>query len=283
MVNSPICRKTFLMTAAFVVAGTGYTSLASAQTSDAKVDQYVSVLNRIADQKLVIAQREAYLANQKNQIASLRAQIKNVGATKKTVGPMIDKMVAAIDAEMNTDLPFKEAERFNRLADVQDTVGDASAPIGEKMRKVLNLYDAELSYGNSVSAYAGDHPKAPGTRIAFCLEDVLSTGCAPTKEVLKAMGYKDGIKLADGPSVSELKDSFEYASAFKDGSYLHYGRLAFIYVHHDSSEAWRYKNDSKEWVQLSGAEVLNARRSVRIAKGEAAPGVITAPLIAIQE
>ena len=278
MVNNPIGRKIFLTTAALVLSGFGCATLASAQTSDAKVEQYVSVLNRIADQKLLIAQREAYVANQKGQIASLREQIKNVGATKKTVGPMILKMVAAIDAEMNTDLPFKEAERFNRLADVQDTVSDASAPIGEKMRKVLGLYDAELGYGNSVSAYAGNHPSNPGTRLTACLENVLSTDCAPTAETLKAMGYKDGEKVADGPSVADLSDSFEYENAFKDGSYLHYGRLAFIYVQHDSSEAWRYNNDSKEWVQLDGAEVLNARRSVRIAKGESAPGVITAPI-----
>ena len=282
MVNSPIGRKLFLMAAACVLTGTGYASLASAQTSDAKVEQYVSVLDRIADQKLAIAQREAYVANQQSQIESLREQIKNVDATKKTVAPMIDKMVAAIDSEMNTDLPFKEAERFNRLADVQETVADATASIGEKMRKVLNLYDAELGYGNSVSAYAGDHPSNPGTRLAACLENELSSDCAPTTEVLKAMGYKDGEKIFDGPSVSELSDSFEYENAFKDGSYLHYGRLAFIYVHHDSSEAWRYNKDTKEWVELSGAEVLNARRSVRIAKGESAPGVITAP-IAVQE
>lgn len=282
MVNKPICRKLFLMTAAIVVSTSGYASIASAQSSDAKVEQYVSVLNRIADQKLAIAQKEAYIANQKNQIESLRAQIKNVGATKKTVAPMLSKMLAAIDAEMNSDLPFKEAERFNRLADVQDTVGDATTSVGEKMRKVLNLYDAELGYGNSVSAYAGDNPKNPGTRLAACLENELSSDCGLSNDVLKQMGYKDGVKISDGPSVDELSKSFEYEGAFKDGSYLHYGRLAFIYVQHDSSEAWRYDKDSKEWVQLSGADVLNARRSVRIAKGESAPGVITAP-IALQE
>lgn len=282
MVNTPFGRKLFLMATAIVVSGSGYASLASAQTSDAKVDQYVSVLNRIADQKLAIAQKEAYVANQKNQIASLRAQIKNVGATKKTVAPMLSKMVAAIDAEMNSDLPFKEAERFNRLADVQDTVGDATASVGEKMRKVLNLYDAELGYGNSVSAYAGDHPNNPGTRLAACLENELSSDCGLSSDVLKTMGYKDGVRISDGPAVSELSKSIEYENAFKDGSYLHYGRLAFIYVQHDSSEAWRYEKDTKEWKQLSGADVLNARRSVRIAKGESAPGVITAP-IALQE
>ena len=282
MVNKPICRKLFLMTAAIVVSTSGSVSLASAQSSDAKVEQYVSVLNRIADQKLAIAQKEAYVANQKNQIESLRAQIKNVGATKKTVAPMLSKMLAAIDAEMNSDLPFKEAERFNRLADTQDTVADATASVGEKMRKVLNLYDAELGYGNSVSAYAGDNPKNPGTRLAACIADELSSDCGLSNDVMKQMGYKDGVKISEGPSVDELSKSFEYESAFKDGSYLHYGRLAFIYVQHDSSEAWRYDKDSKDWVQLSGADVLNARRSVRIAKGESAPGVITAP-IALQE
>jgi len=109
VVNTPFSRKLCLMTAAVLVSGVGYTSLATAQTSD-KAAQYTSVLNRIADAKLALAQKEAYVANQKAQIASLREQIKNVGATKKTVGPMISKMVTAIEGEMNSDFPFKEAD-----------------------------------------------------------------------------------------------------------------------------------------------------------------------------
>lgn len=276
--NTSFGRKICILTSAVILSGVGYTSLATAQTAGDKVEQYKSVLSRIADAKLSIAQKEAYVANQNAQIESLRAQIKNVGATKKTVDPMLSKMVTAIEGEMNSDLPFKEAERFNRLADVQDTMNDASASVGEKMRKVLNIYDVETGYGNSVSAYAGDNPKNPGTRLTACLSNVLSSDCALSTEVMKVMGYKDGVKESEGSSVEDLSRSVEYENAFKDGNYLHYGRLAFIYVQHDSSEAWRYDKDAKDWVQLSGADVLNARRSVRIAKGESAPGVITAPI-----
>lgn len=283
MVNTSFGRKITVMTAVLMLSAIGYTSIASAQSSDANVEQYLSLLDRISDAKLTLAQKEAYVSNQKAQINSLRDQIKNVGATKKTIAPMLDKMVAAIEGEMNTDLPFKEAERFNRLADVQDVMADAGASVGEKMRKVLNIYDVETGYGNSVSAYAGDHPSEPGTRLQACLLDELSSGCNLPTAVLKQMGYdSDGVKQLGGATVDELSKSFEYESAFKDGSYLHYGRLAFIYVQHDSSEAWKYDKDSKAWVELSGAEVLNARRSVRIAKGESAPGVITAP-ISLQE
>jgi len=282
VVKSPIGRKVFLTSAAMMLAGSGYAVMASAQTSDAQVDQYVSVLNRIADAKLSIAQKEAYIANQKTQIESLRAQIKSVGATKKTIGPMLSKMSAAIESEMNLDLPFKQGERFSRLDDLNDALSDATAPMGEKMRKALNIYDIELGYGNSVGAYAGDHPSNPGTRLTACNNDVLSSDCALSSDIMKKMGYKGGVKEFDGASVADLSSSEEYGHAFKDGSYLHYGRLAFIYIQHDSSEAWRYDKDTKGWVELSGADVLNARRSVRIARGESAPGVITAP-IAIQE
>ena len=271
MVKTPFSRKLCVVSAAMLFSGLGVASVATAQSND-KADKYVSVLNRIADTKLSIAQKEAYVANQKAQIESLRAQIKNIGSTKKAIGPMLPKMVAAIENEMNSDFPFKEAERFNRLADVQDVVGDPKAAIGEKMRKVLNIYDIETGYGNSVSAYAGDHPSNPGTRYAACEANELSADCGLSTDLLKQMGYRDGVKVSQGATVSDLKESI------KDGSYLHYGRLAFIYVQHDSSEAWRYDKEQKAWVQLSGADVLNARRSVRIAKGESAPGVITAPI-----
>jgi len=284
VVNTSFGRKLCLSAAAIALSGIGYASLATAQSADAKVDQYVSVLNRISDAKLSIAQKEAFVANQKSQIESLRAQLKNVGATKKAVAPMLSKMITAIEGEMNSDFPFKEAERFNRLADAQETVADSSASMGEKMRKILNIYDIETGYGNSVSAYAGDHPNSDkaGMRLTSCLADELSSSCGLGTDVLKKMGYKDGVKIFEGASVEALSRDFESENAFKDGNYLHYGRLAFIYVQHDSSEAWRYDKENKAWVELSGADILNARRSVRIAKGESAPGVITAP-IGLQE
>ena len=259
-----------LLAAAFSM---GSASISYAQSADAKAEKYASVLQQIADVKLSIAQKEAYLASQKAKIASLRDQIKSVGATKKTVTPMLAEMVKAIEAEIASDLPFKQGERYARLDDLREAIDDAGVSPGEKMRKALNLYDIEVGYGNSVSAYAGNHPvrESTGARVTACEANQEASDCGLTDEMRKDM--------AKGATISDLKDRLA------DGTYLHYGRLSFIYVQHDSSEAWRYDrtagdNGDGGWVQLKGADIQNARRSVRIARGESAPGVITAPFVA---
>jgi len=141
------------------------------------------------------------------------------------------------------------------------------------MRKALNIYGIEVGYGNSVSAYVGNNPKTPGTRFAACEADESSKACGLTTDHKKKMGYDaEGNPTGNGATVSDLKDEL------MDGAYLHYGRLALVYLEFDSSEAWRYDNEAKDWVELSGGDVLEVRRAVRIARGQSAPGVVAAPV-----
>ena len=273
MVKTLIARKLYITGFVAAAISLGSASMGVAQTADAKAEKYASVLQQIADVKLSIAQKEAYLASQEAQIASLRAQIKSVDATKETVAPMLAEMVKAIEVEIASDLPFKRGERYARLDDLRETIADAAASPGEKMRKALTLYDIEVGYGNSVSAYAGNHPQpeSAGSRFKACEANQESSDCGLTDEMRK--------DLAAGATISDLK------SRLADGAYLHYGRLSFTYVHHDSSEAWRYDRAAGErgeggWVNLKGSDIQNARRSVRIARGESAPGVVTAPIVA---
>ena len=86
------------------------------------------------------------------------------------------------------------------------------------------------------------------------------------------MAYVNGKPTGNGASIQDLK------SELMDGAYLHYGRLSFVYLEFDSSEAWRYDLDGKNWVELSGSDVLDVRRAVRIARGQSAPGVLSAPV-----
>ena len=46
----------------------------------------------------------------------------------------------------------------------------------------------------------------------------------------------------------------------------------------DSREGFRWSKEANGWEPLSSGDILNARKSVRIARGESAPGVVTAPI-----
>ena len=272
MVKFPITRKGIFGGIVGLAMTLSSVSMASAQESGAE-EQYAALLKQIADVKLATAQKEIYLTTQEQKIANIRAQIAGIPATTATVDPLLNKMAASIESEINKDYPFRVVERFARLDDFRETLADPEASPGQKMRKALNIYNIEVGYGNTVGAYVGDNPKTPGTRFAACEADEESKACGLTDDHKKKMGYdKDGNRSLAGASVTDLKEEL------KDGVYLHYGRLALVYLEFDSSQAWRYSKEAKDWEQLSGADVIEVRRAVRIARGQSAPGVISAPI-----
>jgi len=242
----------------------GLTSNAQAQDADSAVNEYSAILDQIQNVKLATQQRQVMMAEQDSDMESIRAQIAGLPETKGAVRGIVTKMVAEIAKVIESDLPFRKDEREARLNKMQTELADESARPVDLFRRAMTLYDIEANYGYSISAYTGDHPKSPGRRLAACKEDAMSATCnlsSDQKKLLKA-----------GNTIDSL------ASSIKDGNYVHFGRMSFIYLDLDSSEGFRWSKEAGDWEPLSSGDILNARRSVRIARGESAPGVVTAPI-----
>mgnify|MGYP000064402930 CR=1 FL=1 len=80
-------------------------------------------------------------------------------------------------------------------------------------------------------------------------------------------------------------DSYEGAHPEKQGNvvnFLRYGRAALVYMSKDESEVARYNMESGGWDQLGGGQALSVRKAIRVAKGEAAPDIVFAPITAGQ-
>lgn len=239
---------------------------AMAQDASSQEAVYNSLLEQISNKRLVVAQKEAFLTTQQAEIDSLEAQLEVVEGVSATVNPMIDKMVASIEVELNKDIPFKVGERFARLQDLQELVAKEESTPGQKMSRALNIYDIEVAYGQSFEAYDGDSPipGAAGSRLAACREDVNSIKCDMQDEQREMMEA--------GSTLDDIKEFL------KDGNYLRYGRIALAYLERDESVALRYDPASKEWVELTNSQALEVRRGVKSARGEAAPTVVNAPV-----
>jgi len=247
---------------------------ANAQSSDdAKFASYQTVLQQIADKKLELEHKKVVVASQADTMKSLRAQIDEVEKTKKTINPMMSKMAAAIEDSMNTDMPFQEGERFNRLEALKETMNDKAASPADKMRKLLNIYSAEVGYGQSLHAYDGDSPVQgnAGKRRQACSENAGSAACA-MDEALKD-------KLEDIQEFNPEATLGDISETIMDGTYIRYGRMALAYMSADGSESLRYDGTEGQWVELASARALEVRRAIRIARGESAPGVVTAPVL----
>ena len=238
---------------------------AMAQSNNAEA-AYAALLERIENKQLVIAQKEAYVATQEATIASLQQQIKDSKGTIATIEPMLDKMVSAIDSEINKDIPFLSGIRFQRLDKLKTDVADPTRSPGDKMRSALLIYDIEVGYGQSLEAYGGNHPVATqaGARLAACEADLSSAGCALEKGLTE--------KLEAGATLRDIRNEVF------DGSYLRYGRLALAYQQFDGSVTMRYDPETKEWVELTSGQALEVESGLRTARGEAAPSVVNAPV-----
>ncbi len=76
-------------------------------------------------------------------------------------------------------------------------------------------------------------------------------------------------------------DSYEGAHPTRPGNvvnFIRFGRTSLVYVTKDESEIAKYNLDTKDWQVLGGADALAMRQAIRIAKGEAAPGIVYAPV-----
>lgn len=76
-------------------------------------------------------------------------------------------------------------------------------------------------------------------------------------------------------------DSYEGAHPEKAGNvvnFIRFGRVALVYMSKDEGELKRYNIETKGWDELSTGEALAMRQAIRIAKGESAPSMVTAPV-----
>lgn len=248
-----------------VAGGLACTStIAYAQDAESRAEEFSAVLSQIQDTKLVTAQREVMIASQQSEIESLRSQIEMVPATKDSVREIVTRMTAEIEKVIESDLPFRKDERFARLDALRAKLAEEGSSDADLFRRAMTIYDVEANYGYTIAAYTGDHPTAPGRRLAACREDSKSAVCNLSKDQAK--------DLENGATVDDIKDSI------KDGNYVHFGRMSFIYLDLDSREGFRWSKEENQWEPLASGDILNARKAVRIARGESAPGVVTAPI-----
>lgn len=243
----------------------------SAQAQDATVsasDQYSAILQEIADRRTTLAQREFYVQQQEAEIASLTSRIESASEAdaSEELLPIVREMVAEIEKVMVADLPFRVERRFALLDDLRADLQSDDVLVSDAYRRAMDLYGQEVNYGLQVGSYTGQNPKPErqGQRYRACLEDIKSAVCDLNKEQNEA--------LKNGAEIEDLE------AQLYDGNYIHFGRLALLYLERDSSEGYRYNQASGEWDQLSNSELLSLRQNVRIARGESAIATMTTPI-----
>lgn len=258
-----------LVSAAFSVPS--WVPAASAQSAgqSSGADAYARLLQQIDDTRVSNARQEILLRSQGERIAALQAQRDALPQAAGQMVPVLSRFAAELEGVIEADIPFQLGERFERLGSLRELIGNDQALLAEKITRALSVANIETTYGYDITAYAGDHPTDPRRRYAACEADLDSAACALSDDLRASL---DG-----GASLPQLD------TEILDGDYVRYGRMSLAYLDVDpGGDVLIFDPQAREWRAARGSEEAGVRRNLRVARGEAAPDIIEAPVLVSQ-
>ncbi len=253
MSNFSIAKRLLLASATvFAFASPGYAQLDSALSvakastaASAASQQRVEELDDEADQ--MIREFRAVL-QQKDNIALFVDQQDIYLQSQNAEIESLNKQLGTVEQIKQGMVPMM----LNMTAAIEDSIkADVPFQVAERLERV-----------DRVKAVLADPSVSPAEQY---------------RQVLNA--FK--IEVSYGQGI----DSYEGAHPTKPGNvvnFIRFGRVALVYMTKDESEIARYSMGDKAWVQLDSGKALEMRQAIRIAKGESAPSMVTAPVYAGQ-
>lgn len=147
------------------------TQVAQAATSDGKASQqridalddetdtltrdYRAALKQLASLREYNAQLEKLITAQKAEMVSIRQQIEDVTNVDRTIVPLMFRMIDALEAFVELDVPFLIDDRRARVQNLRALMDRSDANPAEKYRLILEAYEIENEYGRTIEAYEG--------------------------------------------------------------------------------------------------------------------------------
>ena len=96
------------------------------------------------------------LDSQRQEKASLQRQLDQIEVTQREIVPLTLKMLDSLERFINLDLPFLPEERKQRLQHLKEMINRANITDAEKFRRILEAFQIENDYGNTIEAYRAD-------------------------------------------------------------------------------------------------------------------------------
>ncbi len=124
--------------------------------TDSLLEQYRFLTRQTQNIKTESKHLQKVLATQQQEKASLQQQLKDVAVTQTEIMPLLLKMLDNLEQFIALDLPFLPEERRQRLAKLKTMMLRADVSKAEKFRRIIEAYQIENEYGNTIEAYKGE-------------------------------------------------------------------------------------------------------------------------------
>jgi hypothetical protein len=146
------------------VLGVRETTTADGRKSQLKVDaltdetqdlltQYKQVMKIVDGLRVYNQQQERLIRNQEEELEELEVSIDNVTIVNRQITPLIERMIDNLETFISLDLPFLAQEREDRIAFLRETLDRSDVEVSEKFSQVMQAYQVENAYGQTIEAY----------------------------------------------------------------------------------------------------------------------------------
>ena len=124
--------------------------------------RYSSALKQIDAINVYNRQMNELLASQQDELASLTDQLDRVEIVTRDVTPLMLRMIGALEAFVELDIPFLLEERTGRVDELRKLMSRSDVTNSEKYRRIMEAYQIENEYGRTIEAYRATLKQAGG-------------------------------------------------------------------------------------------------------------------------
>ncbi len=122
---------------------------------EALFTRYTNALRNLESTQVYNRQMVELIGSQDAEIVSLRDQLNRSELVGRSVTPLMLRMIAALAAFVELDIPFLEEERAVRIASLRALSSRADVARPAKYRQIMEAYQIENEYGRTIEAYRG--------------------------------------------------------------------------------------------------------------------------------
>lgn len=119
------------------------------------IARYNAELERHADLLAYNENLRALIDNQQREQSRLNAELKEIEVVRQDIVPLMLEMVEVLERFIELDQPILLDERRARLAKLKNNLTRSDVELAERYRRLLEAYQIEADYGQSLEAYEG--------------------------------------------------------------------------------------------------------------------------------
>lgn len=117
------------------------------------LEQYRSATRQTKTLLTYNAHLKALLDSQETEKSSFEQQLEQIETTQREIVPLILNMQQSLEQFVQLDLPFLPEERQQRITRLKEMIPRADVSNAEKFRRIIEAYQIENDYGNTIEAY----------------------------------------------------------------------------------------------------------------------------------